>query len=137
MLGVLIGAAGAIRQYKFSDYFTTVVSLLILSTPCSCVATLLKYGALEINSATGNADLPVHRRDLGEHDRRASGRSSSTACSIWCCRPSALALGSIAGYSRYQRNAMLDVLGSDFIRTARAKGLTRRRRCSSTGCAPR
>ena len=30
-----------------------------------------------------------------------------------------LALVSIAGYSRYQRNAMLDVLGQDFIRTAR------------------
>jgi peptide/nickel transport system permease protein len=38
-----------------------------------------------------------------------------------------LALGAIAIYSRYQRNAMLDVLGQDFIRTARAKGLTRRR----------
>jgi peptide/nickel transport system permease protein len=38
-----------------------------------------------------------------------------------------LALGAIALYSRYQRNAMLDVLGQDFIRTARAKGLTRRR----------
>ena len=37
-----------------------------------------------------------------------------------------LALGAAAGYSRYQRNAMLDVLGQDFIRTARAKGLTRR-----------
>jgi peptide/nickel transport system permease protein len=37
-----------------------------------------------------------------------------------------LALSAIAGYSRYQRNAMLDVLGQDFIRTARAKGLTRR-----------
>jgi peptide/nickel transport system permease protein len=38
-----------------------------------------------------------------------------------------LALAAAAGYSRYQRNAMLDVLGQDFIRTARAKGLTRRR----------
>ena len=37
-----------------------------------------------------------------------------------------LALAAAAGYSRYQRNAMLDVLGQDFIRTARAKGLTRR-----------
>jgi len=37
-----------------------------------------------------------------------------------------LALAGFAGYSRYQRNAMLDVLGQDFIRTARAKGLTRR-----------
>ena len=31
----------------------------------------------------------------------------------------------IAFYSRYQRNAMLDVLGSDFVRTAQAKGLRR------------
>ncbi|EUA73467.1 binding--dependent transport system inner membrane component family protein [Mycobacterium xenopi 4042] len=38
-----------------------------------------------------------------------------------------LALAAIAGFSRYQRNAMLDVLSEDFIRTARAKGLTRRR----------
>jgi peptide/nickel transport system permease protein len=38
-----------------------------------------------------------------------------------------LALGAIAVFSRYQRNAMLDVLSEDFIRTARAKGLTRRR----------
>jgi peptide/nickel transport system permease protein len=34
---------------------------------------------------------------------------------------------SIAFYSRYQRNAMLDVLGSDFLRTAQAKGLPRTR----------
>ncbi len=33
----------------------------------------------------------------------------------------------VAFYGRYQRNAMLDVLGSDFLRTARAKGLGRSR----------
>jgi peptide/nickel transport system permease protein len=32
----------------------------------------------------------------------------------------------IAGWSRYQRSAMLEELNSDYIRTARAKGLTRR-----------
>lgn len=53
VLGVLVGAAGAIRQYRFSDYFSTAVSLLILSTPVFLSATLLKYGALEINSLTG------------------------------------------------------------------------------------
>src|SRR6185369_17279416 len=36
-----------------------------------------------------------------------------------------LILQGFAFYSRYQRNAMLDVLGSDFLRTARAKGLRR------------
>lgn len=37
-----------------------------------------------------------------------------------------LALAQFAAFSRYQRNMMLDVLGSDFVRTARAKGLRRR-----------
>src|SRR5256885_347719 len=54
ILGVLIGAANAIRQYKFSDYLSTVLSLLILSTPVFLLATLLKYGALELNTATGH-----------------------------------------------------------------------------------
>ena len=37
-----------------------------------------------------------------------------------------LIFAAVAFYSRYQRNAMLDVLGSDFLRTAQAKGLRRR-----------
>ncbi|WP_406268699.1 ABC transporter permease [Nocardia sp. NBC_00881] len=124
VLGVLIGAAGAIRQYKFSDYFTTVVSLLVLSTPVFLLATLLKYGALEINSLTGSQIFLY----TGE-------TSASRIDGFWpqlldrvqhLILPTAgLALGGMAGYSRYQRNAMLDVLQSDFIRTARAKGLTR------------
>jgi peptide/nickel transport system permease protein len=36
-----------------------------------------------------------------------------------------LILKGFAFYSRYQRNSMLDVLGSDFVRTAQAKGLRR------------
>jgi peptide/nickel transport system permease protein len=37
-----------------------------------------------------------------------------------------IALISIAGYSRYQRASMLEVLHSDYLRTAKAKGLSRR-----------
>jgi peptide/nickel transport system permease protein len=36
-----------------------------------------------------------------------------------------LGLGSIASWSRYLRGSMLEILGQDFIRTARAKGLAR------------
>ncbi|WP_354002880.1 ABC transporter permease [Microbacterium elymi] len=36
-----------------------------------------------------------------------------------------LAIAGAASYSRYQRNTMLDVLGADYIRTARSKGRTR------------
>ncbi|WP_024801292.1 ABC transporter permease [Nocardia sp. BMG51109] len=125
-LGVLIGAAGAIRQYRFSDYFTTIVSLLVLSTPVFLLATLLKYGALEINTATGQQIFLY------------TGETSATAVhGLWnqivdrvqhmIVPTLGLALAAMASYSRYQRNAMLDVLQSDFIRTARAKGLTRSR----------
>ncbi|MFB7877254.1 MULTISPECIES: ABC transporter permease [unclassified Nocardia] len=126
VLGVLIGAAGAIRQYKFSDYFSTVLSLLIISTPVFLLATLLKYGALQFNTATGTQFFLY------------TGETSATQINgLWnqfvdraqhLVLPTlALALYGMAGYSRYQRNAMLDVLQSDFIRTARAKGLTRNR----------
>ncbi|MFJ4656110.1 ABC transporter permease [Nocardia sp. NPDC088792] len=126
VLGVLIGAANAVRQYKFSDYFSTVVSLLLLSTPIFLLATLLKYGALEINLGTGKQIFLY------------TGETSATAVNgLWnqfvdrlqhmVVPTLGLALGAMAGYSRYQRNAMLDVLDSDFIRTARAKGLTRSR----------
>ncbi|MBL1073338.1 ABC transporter permease [Nocardia sp. 2] len=126
VLGVLIGAANAIRQYKFSDYLSTVLSLLLLSTPIFVLATMLKYGALQVNQLTG------------EQIFLYTGETSATAIhGFWnqlvdriqhlAIPTLGLALGAMAGYSRYQRNAMLDVLGSDFIRTARAKGLTRSR----------
>ena len=38
----------------------------------------------------------------------------------------ALLLASLAGYSRYSRASLLDVMNQDYIRTARAKGLTER-----------
>jgi peptide/nickel transport system permease protein len=125
VLGVVVGAWGAIRQYRLSDRVITVLSLLVLSTPTFVVANLLILGALKVNTVLGV--------QLFEY----TGETSSDAVGgVWdqfidrlqhLVLPTfTLALGSIAGFSRYQRNAMLDVLGQDFIRTARAKGLTRR-----------
>lgn len=124
VLGVLIGAAGAIRQYRFSDYFTTVVSLLILSTPVFLLATLLKYGALEINAMAGQQVL-LYTGETSAGHIEGLGAQLVDRLQHLVLPTLTLALGGMAGYSRYQRNAMLDVLQSDFIRTARAKGLTR------------
>ncbi len=124
IIGVLIGAWGAIRQYRLSDRTITVLALLILSAPTFVIANLLILGALGVNEL------------LGFQLFQYTGETSPYAAGGWpgfvdrlqhLVLPTAtLALGAIAGYSRYQRNAMLDVLGQDFIRTARAKGLTRR-----------
>ena len=125
-LGVVAGAWGAIRQYRLSDRLVTAVALLVLSTPTFVIANLLILGALRVNWA-----LNMHLFDYtGETSPGVQGGTWAHLLDRLrhLILPSlTLALGAAAGYSRYQRNAMLDVLGQDFIRTARAKGLTRRR----------
>lgn len=126
VIGVVVGAWGAIRQYRFSDRAITLASLLILSAPTFVIANLLILGALKVNSILGV--------QLFEYTGETSPDAVGGAWGQFVDRMQhlvlptfTLALGAIAGFSRYQRNAMLDVLGQDFIRTARAKGLTRRR----------
>jgi len=125
VVGVLLGAWSAIRQYRISDRLITILALLILSAPTFVIANLLILGANNVNSILG-----VHLFDyIGETspDALAGAWNQFVDRLQHLVLPSfTLALGAIAGYSRYQRNAMLDVLGQDFIRTARAKGLTRR-----------
>ena len=98
----------------------------MISTPVFVIANLLILAALRVNTVLGV--------QLFEY----TGETSPDAVGgVWnqfvdrvqhLMLPTfTLALGVCAGYSRYQRFAMLDVLGQDFIRTARAKGLTRRR----------
>jgi peptide/nickel transport system permease protein len=126
VIGVVVGAWGAIRQYHVSDRVITVLSLLVISAPTFVIANLLILSALGVNSVLGF--------QLFEYTGETSPDAVGGAWNQFVDRlqhlvlPTfTLALGAIAGYSRYQRNAMLDVLGQDFIRTARAKGLTRRR----------
>lgn len=125
-LGVLLGVAGAIRQHRFSDYAATLFSFVVLSTPVFLIGTLLKFAGLRINEAAGTTVLYF----TGEF---SPGFDGSWAAALLdrlahLVLPTvAIAVHQIAVYSRYQRSAMLDVLGSDFLRTAQAKGLTRRR----------
>src|SRR5690349_6679589 len=53
VIGVVVGAWGAIRQYRLSDRVTTVLSLLVISTPVFVIANLLILGALNVNSVLG------------------------------------------------------------------------------------
>jgi peptide/nickel transport system permease protein len=125
VLGVGVGVWGAIRQYKPSDHIATVLSFVVLSIPVFLLAVLLKVGALNVNQRVGHTIFYY------------TGEFTPGLQSGWWSRavdrfqhfilPTlSLVLGQIAFYSRYQRNAMLDVLGSDFLRTAQAKGLRRR-----------
>ena len=125
VIGVVVGAWGAIRQYRFSDRAITVVSLLILSAPTFVMANLLILGALKVNSVLG-VQLFEYTGETSSDAVGGFGNQLIDRLQHLVLPTFTLALAAIAGFSRYQRNAMLDVLGQDFIRTARAKGLTRR-----------
>ncbi|MGH3946674.1 MAG: ABC transporter permease, partial [Pseudonocardiaceae bacterium] len=101
-------------------------SFLVLSTPVFLIGTLLKFGGLQLNEAAGTTVLYF----TGEFSPGFQGgwwAALGDRLSHLVLPTLAIALSQIAYYSRYQRSAMLDVLGSDFLRTAQAKGLTRRR----------
>jgi peptide/nickel transport system permease protein len=124
LAGVAVGAWSAVRQYRFSDHFFTVSSFIILSVPVFVLAILLQLLAVQINKWVGHRVLQYS----GQFDPHVSG-----TLSVFVNRLDHLILPTVvlvltgaAFLSRYQRNAMLDVLASDYVRTARAKGLRRR-----------
>lgn len=126
IVGVVLGAWGAIRQYRLSDRVITVLSLLTISIPTFVMGSLLILAALRLNSVLGVQLFEF----IGESSAGVQGGrwvDFVDRAQHLVLPTLTLALFAMAGYSRYQRIVMLDVLGQDFIRTARAKGLTRRR----------
>jgi peptide/nickel transport system permease protein len=129
ILAIVVGVIGAVRQYKASDYAFTFVAYLLIALPTFWFAALLKeFVAVGINDAFDRQVLFT----LGE-ETAALGLYAS-GWELWSDRLAhlvlptiSLALLSFAAWSRFQRAAMLDVLGSDYMRLARAKGLSHRR----------
>ncbi len=121
IVGVLLGAWTATRQYRVSDRTVTLVSLIIISTPTIVLATVLQIIATRINQSTGTSFFEF----IGETGRIGTYWGGSTVDRLQhLLLPTlSMSLGGIATYSRYQRNLMLDTLGADYVRTARAKGL--------------
>jgi len=124
VLGILLGAWTATRQYRTSDNAFTLWSLITISTPTAVIAVVLQILATKFNRATGWSWFEF----LGER-----GPHSGAWISPFLDRLQHLLLPTltliilqVAVFSRYQRSLMLDTLNADYVRTARAKGLLRR-----------
>jgi len=115
--GVVLGAWTATRQYRFSDRVTSLISMIIISTPAMVIAILLQVLAVQINRSSGFQIFEFTGEGEG-----ALGRLQHLLLPTL-----SMSLGGIASYSRFQRNLMLDTLGADYVRTARAKGLIKRK----------
>lgn len=102
LLGVVLGCLAALNRGKWADKVIQVVTTALVSIPSFVVATLLlllfsyRLGWLpSMGNQAGGMVLPVV----------------------------SLSLYPMAYITRLQRSSMLDVLGADYIRTARAKGV--------------
>lgn len=126
VFGVLAGVVSAIKKYQVTDRAITAYAFFFIATPVFFTAVLLKYGALSVNQAAGSTLLYYTGYETPNLDAGFFGHVTDQVGHLILPTLS-IALGQIAFFSRYQRNAMLDVMNSDFLRTAEAKGLTRRR----------
>ena len=122
ILGVAVGIYSAIRQYSVFDYTFTSLSFLGYAMPTFWLALILQILFTDIY-------LKWHVRIF-----YTSGLNSGVTSSTWSLdRLQHIALPvitltvvSFALYSRYMRATMLDVINSDYVRTARAKGVPER-----------
>ncbi len=83
--GVVLGAWGAVRQYRLSDRVITVLSLIILSIPSFVLAGLLILAALRVNNLFGVRSSPTPGKPRRFRPAE-SGTNSSTALGTSCCR---------------------------------------------------
>ena len=104
VLGIILGIISAIKKYTWADSLVLIISMFFQSVPefvVALVLILIFSVQLHLLPATG---VEV-----------ASGYILPMLC---------IGLSSVASYTRITRSCMLEVLGEDYIRTARAKGQT-------------
>jgi peptide/nickel transport system permease protein len=125
LLAVSIGVYSALRQYSVFDYAATTFSFVGISIPVFWLALMLQILFVNIYL---HWDLRIfyvanlNSVDPGHGFRFVVDRAQHLALPIIV-----LAVANIATYSRYMRASMLEVVNSDYVRTARAKGLPEKR----------
>ncbi|MBR2835493.1 MAG: ABC transporter permease [Coriobacteriales bacterium] len=122
IIAVPLGIVAAKKQYGFTDYFASIISMICISLPTFFVATLLKYifsvqlGWFDLTGMQGrdylNLDDFGKFLDIAKH---------------FVLPSLTLTIVSIGGLMRFTRTNMLEVLNSDYVRTARAKGVPEKR----------
>ncbi len=124
LFAVGIGVYSALRQYSVFDYSATTFSFVGLATPVFWLALMLQVLFVYIYQWTGVRIFYVANLsgiDPGSGLHFVLDRAQHLALPVLV-----LMVASIASYSRYMRASMLEVVNSDYVRTARAKGLSER-----------
>jgi len=105
VLGPSLGAIAALNQNKWPDYMAMIIAIIGISVPSFIMGTLF---------------IQLIARNVGFLPIGGWGTYSHTIL------PSlALSLMPLATLARYMRSSMLEVMGQDYIKTAKSKGITK------------
>jgi peptide/nickel transport system permease protein len=116
-MGIPVGIVSAIKRRSLVDRVTMTVSLTFISAPTYWL---------------GLVSIYLFASDIGRFQLVPGEGSFATATTVFQKAAAmllpwlVLALTSAAIYARYMRASMIDTMGEDYIRTARAKGLPER-----------
>ena len=116
-IGLPLGIWAAVKPYSVRDYTVNLFAFAGISVPSFWLGLLLIIVFAVILGILPAGGLGTPGADGGWADKL-----------IYLVLPAAsLTLASVGGHTRYMRASMLETLRQDYIRTARAKGLTERR----------
>jgi peptide/nickel transport system permease protein len=115
---LLIGIYSALHQYTAADNIITATTFIFYSMPVFFFALLAMYIFAVNFKKWGLPYLPT----VGMFEP-AAGQTPAQVAWHMVLPVATLSFGFIAGYSRYIRSTMLESMGQDYVRTAKAKGL--------------
>jgi peptide/nickel transport system permease protein len=115
VLGIWIGVLGAVRRYSIFDTLATVGAMIALSIPTFWFGLVVIYlFSVKLAWLPAGSRFTIGGGSLVDYAHHLVGPAL------------VLALVEVAVWSRYMRASMLDAIGQDYVRTARAKGLAER-----------
>jgi peptide/nickel transport system permease protein len=126
VVGIFLGVVQAVRRHSVTDSLLSVVTLTFYSVPSFWLAMMLiMFFSVLAQTAWGwPFAFPASGVTSADYDLLSSGGRILDRLWHLVLPVLSLTLVMAAGVSRYVRTSMLDVLRQDYIRTARAKGLS-------------
>lgn len=124
-VGMLVGIVQAVRQYSLADNVLTFVALFFYSMPSFWFALMLiLLFSLKASQWGWFIQFPASQMTSVGYDFMPFAEQMWDRVMHIILPATALGIGAAAGVARYMRGSMLEVIHQDYIRTARAKGLS-------------
>jgi peptide/nickel transport system permease protein len=127
VLGMLIGILQAVRQYSVADNVLTFLALFFYSMPGFWLALMLiLVFSLKASQWGWPIQFPASQMTSVGYEFYSTTEQITDRLMHITMPAIALGIGGAAYVARYMRSSMLEVIHQDYIRTARAKGLSER-----------